>query len=132
MPQQGKANVGGVGPGTSLKVASLNVTGVATEGGGSNTAPGAAVSSPAVVSGVAFTPSATTDSMVYLQITATGAGTFTVTMGPATGAENTLANAVALLATGNVDVPSYRVPAGWKMVVTVVTATITQTRVVTC
>lgn len=88
------------------------------------------VSSPAVSSGVAFTPSANFDTMVYVQLNATVAGSFTVTMGPSTGAENTLANAVAMLINSDL-VFTARVPATWKVVVTVTSVTIGQTRVVT-
>lgn len=95
-----------------------------------NSAAVAAVTSPAVTSGVAFTPSTTNDATVYHQLAAAGAGSYTLTMGPSTGSENALATAVAV-AIGAPPLISYRVPAGWKAILTVTTVTIAQTRVVT-
>jgi hypothetical protein len=97
----------------------------------SDTASTATVTTPTVTSGTAFTPSATSDAMVYVQANATAAGTVTITMGPTTGAEHTVANAVALAA-GVDALLTLRSPAGWKVVVTVATVTIGQVVVVTC
>lgn len=141
-----RAQVGGVGPGTALKVASaaiagaLSATSAAITGaitaasvaltGAFDTSAAAAVSTPAVVSGTAFTPSATTDAMVYYQLTAAAAGSYTVTYGPTTGAENTLANAAAVVI-GESVVGAVYVPKGWKVVITVTTITIAQVKVTT-
>lgn len=89
-----------------------------------------AVTTPSVSSGVAFTPNAQQNSDVYVQLAAGGAGSVTVTMGPSTGAESTLTSALAV-ASGAPPMLRYRVPAGWKLVVTVTTVTIAQTKVVT-
>ena len=96
----------------------------------STTTTTATVTTPTVTSGVSFTPSATADTMVYLQFAGTGTIN-SITIGPSTGAENTLVSSAATLTTEN-PVMSFRVPAAWKMVVTVTTTTITQTKVVTC
>ncbi|MDA8311450.1 MAG: hypothetical protein M0Z46_12725 [Actinomycetota bacterium] len=99
--------------------------------GGTDLAACARVSSPTVASGVAFTPSATTDSMLYVQTDAAVAGTYTITMGPTTGAEHVVATAVKQLV-GSDDLTTVRVPASWKVIVTVVTVTIGHVLVVTC
>jgi hypothetical protein len=96
-------------------------------GGGSNGVPG--VTSPVVSSGVAFTPFAAGNAMVYIQLNAAAAGSYTITMGPNTGAENTIANAVAMVL-GSDELVTLMVPGGWKVVATLVTVTIGQTRVV--
>ena len=117
--------------GTAAITGATTTTGVLTENGGTSTAGSAAVTSPAVSSGVAFTPNATLDAMVYMQLAAAAAGSYSLTMGPTTGAENTIGNAVAV-AIGAPPLLTLRVPAGWKAVLTVTTITIAQTRVVTC
>ena len=91
--------------------------------------PGGNVSSPAVVSGTAFIASAV-PSTVYFQINATVAGSYTLTMGPSTGAENTIGSAVAMLI-GSDAIVSLAVPANWKVVLTVTSVTIGSTSVVT-
>jgi hypothetical protein len=102
-------------------------------GSGTNTAAAAVVTTPAVTSGVAFTPNATKDAMVYFQLNAAAAGSYTLTMGPSTGAENTVANA-ATITIGNDDLVTLRVPAGWKVVLTLTTVTLAggNALVVTC
>lgn len=81
-------------------------------------APGAV----AFVSGTARTmPQSTTDNMLYIDVTL--AGTLTLTMGPTTGAENTVYSAVAVSTAQAF--PSVRVPATWLVKVTLTTATIT-------
>lgn len=100
-------------------------------GGGTDSALATVVSSPAITSGTAFTPSSNSDSMVYFQINAAAAGSYTLTMGPTTGSENTIANAVAITI-GNDELVTLRVPRNWKVILTATTVTIGQTRVVTC
>ena len=68
--------------------------------------------------------------MVYVQTNATAAGTYSITMGP-TGTNHTVATAVKQLV-GSDDVTSFRVPAGWKVVITATSVTIKQVLVVTC
>jgi hypothetical protein len=98
----------------------------------SDTAPTATGSTPAPTSGVAFTPgSGTSDTMVYFQLAGGAAGTYTITIGPTTGAENSIANAVALVAAQTALV-TVRVPANWKCVITLSVATLTQTKAVSC
>ena len=117
------------GTGVILKNDGLIIVTGAT--GGTDLAACARASTPAVTSGTAFTPSATTDSTVYVQTNATAAGTYTITMGPSTGAEHVIATAVKQVA-GSDLVTTLHVPASWKVVVTVATATIKQVLVVTC
>lgn len=87
------------------------------------------VSSPAVTSGVAFTPSVAGDTRVYFQINAAVAGSYTLTMGPTSGAENTIASGVAMLVGSDV-VTSLWVPATWKVVLTLTSVTLARTTVV--
>lgn len=105
--------------------------GIVTPTTGFDTRVAAKVSTPAVVSGTAFTPSATTDAMVYIQTNAKTAGSYKITMGPTTGAEHAVATTVAQVV-GSDDVTTVRVPAGWKMVVTVTSVTLSSVTVVTC
>lgn len=91
--------------------------------------PGGVVTTPAVTSGTAFTPAAV-PSTVYFQINATVAGSYTLTMGPTTGAENTIGSAVAMVV-GSDDLVTLDVPANWKVVLTVSSVTISRTTVVT-
>jgi len=125
-----------VAPPASLPLSGGVVTGpttfssVVTENAGTNTAGAANITSPAPASGVAFTPSATNDSTVYFQVNAAAAGSYTLTMGPTTGAENTVASAVAMLI-GSDALVTLRVPATWKVVITLTSVTLAQTRVVT-
>ena len=91
---------------------------------------GNVVTAPSVVSGTAFTPSSVLDSMVYFQINAGVAGTYTLTMGPGTGAEHTVGSAVAMLLNSD-DVVTLRVPAAWLVVLTLVSVTLGSTLVIT-
>jgi hypothetical protein len=87
------------------------------------------VTSPVVTSGAAFTPSTTRNSSVAIQFAGI-TGSYSITYGPTTGAENTVASAVpTLLNVG--ELVSFMVPAGWKVVVTLTTVTIAQARVTT-
>jgi len=86
------------------------------------------VSSPAVTSGAAFIPSATSNTMVYLTFALAGTVS-SVTMGPSTGAENAVYGTSVIAVGGGTQ--SLRVPVGWKVIVTTVTSTITA-KVVTC
>lgn len=96
---------------------------------GINTASHVNVSNPAVTSGVAFEPSATTDSTVYFQINASAAGSYTLTIGPL-GTENTIASGVAMVV-GSDALVTLRVPATWQVVITLTTVTLASTTVVT-
>lgn len=82
-----------------------------------NTSSTAQRSAPAPVSGVAFTPSANADCMLYLTFTTATTLTFALTIGPTTGGENSI---YPNLATYNGAVQNFavRVPAGWKVVAT--------------
>lgn len=101
------------------------------DGGGMNTSVSATASTPAITSGTAFTPSTTLDTTVYVQTNATVAGTVTITMGPTTGAEHVIATALKQVVSSD-KLTSFRVPARWKVVVTVASVTIKQVLVVTC
>jgi hypothetical protein len=90
-------------------------------GGALNTSIPATVNTQSFSTGEAFVPNAAGDCLL------TGwvghAGTLTITMGPSTGAENTLWSAVAVLADSPI---SWWVPAGWSCVITLASsATIT-------
>lgn len=100
-----------------------NLTVTSLTAAGTSTATGAAVTTPVVSSGAAFIPSATLDTMVYIPIAATTTGTVKITYGPSTGAENTPVPTSNLVALSE---PAFtlRVPAGWKVVVTIVGTTV--------
>jgi hypothetical protein len=102
----------------------IGSNGVTQLRGGTNTSISTAVSTPTVSSGVAFTPSANVDTTVYFQIAGGAVGSYTLTMGPTTGAENAIATAVPCL-TGTGQLVTLRVPAGWKVVLTLSVATLT-------
>ena len=89
----------------------------------------ATVSSQSVTSGTAFTPSTASNSTVYFQINAASAGSYTLTMGPTTGAENTIGSAVAMVA-GSDALVSLVVPRSWLVVLTLTTVTLAGTTVV--
>lgn len=108
--------------------ASPVITGVTTSGG-TDTSGAATVTTPSVSSGVAFTPSATQNAQVTFQFAA-ATGSYDLTYGPTTGAENTLASAAATLI-GEADVVSFMVPKGWKVVLTLTTVTLAATLVTT-
>ena len=78
-----------------------------------NTATVAAISTPSVSSGNKFQCSTVGDGLLTFYIT--HAGTLTVTMGPSTGAENTLLSAVSVLADSQFD---FWVPATWQTIIT--------------
>jgi hypothetical protein len=82
-----------------------------------------------VSSGVAFTPSTTKNAQVTFQFAA-ATGSYTLTYGPSTGAENTLASGAATLI-NEASVLSFMVPKGWKVVITLTTVTLTATSVTT-
>lgn len=90
-------------------------------GGTFNTSFAASVVVPAIVSGTAFTPS-TRDSELFFVITA--AGTVTMTYGPTTGLENNVIAGVAMPIGASV---TKRIPASWKVIITLVTAAIAPT-----
>ena len=93
---------------------------------GANTA---TVTAPSVTSGSAFTPSTASNSTVYFQINAASAGSYTLTMGPTTGAENTVASSVAMVA-GSDALVTLVVPRSWLVVLTLTTVTLGSTTVV--
>ncbi len=88
------------------------------------------VTTPTVTSGAAFTPSTTSNSMVTFQVNATVAGSYTLTMGPSTGAEITVGNGVAMVA-GSDDVVTLLVPRGYRVVLTLTSVTLSRTTVIT-
>jgi hypothetical protein len=98
--------------------AEQDFTGLVGMDAGSNTGDFATFTTNAAVSsGVAFTPLATSDSVIYVPVNATTAGTVVITMGPSTGAENAViptSNIVAL----SEPVYTLRVPMNWKVIVT--------------
>lgn len=108
-------------------VGAITASGIITENGGTSSAGVAGgaggVTNPVPVSGAAFTPDANQDCMLYVSITATTAGTYALTMGPTTGAENAIITARNLVAASGVDI-AVRVPAGWKVVVTLTGVTV--------
>ncbi len=87
--------------------------------GGTDTAAGTKVTTSAVTSGTAFTPSASVDSDVYLSFTATTATTVTVSIGPSATVRHTLFTALTL-AVAKTGV-SFRCKAGWSVIATVST-----------
>jgi hypothetical protein len=84
---------------------------------GINSSGHAAFSSSTPASGVAFTPNASFDTFINVNMVATTVGTLTVTYGPSTGAENTWCPSTNLVVASGANVGLY-VPAGWKVVVT--------------
>lgn len=84
-----------------------------------NTSGVAAIASQSITSGSAFRPNTSADTELCFNITT--AGSLSMTMGPSTGSENTLFSSVSV-ATGTVI--TKRIPAGWRVVVTLATATI--------
>lgn len=108
---------------TTLTSSGINVS------AGNDTSSGATVTAPSVSSGVAFTPSTTKNAQVTFQFAA-ATGSYTLTYGPSTGAENTLASAAATLINESA-VVSFMVPKGWKVVLTLTTVTLAATLVTT-
>lgn len=76
-----------------------------------------AFTSPGISSGVAFTPNASFDTFINVNVAAGLAGTVTVTLGPSTGAETTWCPSTNLLASMGENIP-IPVPAGYKVIVT--------------
>ena len=101
---------------------------VGSSAGATSTAAAATVTTPTFTSGTATQLANTSqDAMIYLDITL--AGTLTVAIGPTSTPANTLYSSVAVsTATA---FPSIRLPAGWYIKVTAVTATYTA-NVITC
>src|SRR6185437_8174730 len=103
-------------------------------GAGSDTSASYAFNGHATTSGVAFTPSniagTTLDTIVYVQITGAASGTVTAKFGP-TGIENIICTAMPV-PSGSGALITLRVPNGQQVTITLVNATITQTRVQTC
>lgn len=91
--------------------------------GGSSNVVATSISTLTPTSGTAFTPSTSSDTVVYMQLNAVVAGSYTLTYGPSTGAENTVGDAVAMVI-GSDDLVTLRVPAGWKVVLTASSVTI--------
>jgi hypothetical protein len=88
-----------------------------------NTSEFVAFSTASPSSGSAFTPTSVGDSVVYIPIAATTTGTVTITMGPSTGAEHTIVPSSNVAAASE---PTFtlRVPAAWKVVVTITGTTV--------
>jgi hypothetical protein len=77
---------------------------------------GPVVSTITPASGAVFQPSATADTIVYLQVTGgAGGGNLSVTMGPSTGAENAIVTTMAVAASNGEEV-TLKVPASWRVV----------------
>jgi hypothetical protein len=90
----------------------------------SNTSAGVTIpTAVTVTSGSAFTPATGSDCEIFFIVTA--AGTLTMTYGPSTGAENPLVTAVAVPLGASF---TKRIPAGWKVVITLTTATISSVK----
>lgn len=89
----------------------------------------AAVSNPTPSSGVAFTPNANYTTQTVITSNCSVAGSVAVTMGPSTGAEDTVTSAVSLLA-GQGETVTFIVPDGYKVIVTT-TGTVTLSSSVT-
>ena len=81
------------------------------------------ISQAVPVSGTAYMPSGAFPAEVTFQLNAAVAGSFTLTFGPATGAEYTVANAVAMLV-GSDLVFTKHIPQGWKYILTATSVTI--------
>lgn len=75
------------------------------------------VNHPSPTSGVAFQPSAFSKSLTSFQIDATTAGSYSISIGKTTGAENSLADNIAVLAGSDV-LASVMVPLGWFCIIT--------------
>ncbi len=112
-----------IGPGGGSGTGSTGGGGIATGVASTSTASVALVT-PA--SNTPFTPSTTLDSTVIFQFAT--AGTIVVTIGPTVGNENNLAINAAVAVN---ELAVFPCPANWKMVITLTTATLTQTKVVT-
>lgn len=76
-----------------------------------------------ITSGTAFVPSELIDCELSFNVIASVAGSYEVTFGPSTGAEYTITSGTALLA-GSDDFFSKRIPAGWKVIVTLTSVTL--------
>ncbi len=114
----GNASVGGT----------LGVTGVLTETGGTNTAPSAGYSNPAIPNNTTgIQVNATKDAMVYLEVTVVMVA-LVISIGPAA----TPTNAIFTSAGCPVgSLLSIRVPAGWYIAVSYTSGTLVQSAV-TC
>jgi hypothetical protein len=89
------------------------------------------VASPVPVSGTGFVPSTTSDTAGTIALAGAVSGTYSITMGPTTGAENTIVTGASLPNGVNIIVALPKVPAGWTVIVTVTNATIGHTLFVT-
>lgn len=87
------------------------------------------VNHPSPVSGTAFQPSLISKSFVSFQVDAAAAGSYTLSIGPVTGAENSILDAANVLAGSKVQA-AVIVPAGWFVVITLTTVTLDFTAVV--
>lgn len=81
------------------------------------------ITSQVITSGSAFVPSNYLDCELSFNVVASVAGSYEVTFGPSTGAEYTITSGTALLA-GSDDFFSKRIPAGWKVIVTLTSVTL--------
>lgn len=98
------------------------------QSGGANTSVAAIVSTPAPVTGTAFQPSPNQDCQLSFAVAT--AGSYSVTYGPSTGAENNLISPALALGVGTYF--STRVPAGWRVVITGTIANLQNILAVTC
>ena len=78
-----------------------------------------------LVSGTALEVTAVSDTILTVQLTATVAGHASMTVGPTTGAEHVIATDLLMVA-GSSTVVTAKVPAEWKVIVTVVTVAISR------
>lgn len=100
-------------------------------GGGMSTYGCVTITTPTITSGTAFEPNANVDSELSFTIGAAAAGSYSVTYGPSTGAENTIVSSAALVA-GSSGYFCKRIPAGWKVIVTLTSVTISDPLVQSC
>lgn len=96
--------------GNDATIAALTMT-------SSNSGAGSATTSPAITSGVAFTPNTTKNSFLEIEFLGAVGGSAEIQKGPSTGTENTIYFASVLA--NNDPLCTVFVPAGWKVVVTI-------------
>lgn len=99
--------------------------------GGFSTVDCVNIYSPTITSGTAFVPNGEVDSELSFNVVASTAGSYKVTYGPFTGAEYTITGGTSLVAGGD-DFFCKRIPAGWKVIVTLTSVTISDPRVQSC
>jgi hypothetical protein len=75
-------------------------------------------------SGASFVPNLYVPTNVYVPVAATTSGTVKITMGPSSGTENTPVPVSNLVALSEPTFTLARVPAGWKVIVTITGTTV--------